>query len=731
MRWASTPTCLARVRRHSARAATRSTGRRLGRARRHACANAGFAASARRAPRRYSARATASARLMVVGEAPGAEEDRQGEPFVGRAGMLLNSMLRAAGFERGDVFIANVLKCRPPHNRDPSAEEAERCLPYLRRQIEFVAPAVILCVGRIAAQRLSAPRLSARRACAAECTTLDGVPVIVTYHPAYLLRSPGEKRKSWEDLKLALGVLADGTAREELTPPRPGACAPWRQARPAHRVAALERESYVFPWNDQIFADCLRVGYHCVASSTRRGRLGLRRALDGRRRGARAQHLHQRAFRRRGIGRRLLSRCSRMRATAACATPFWRCAAPIARDRALPVARLRVGRHAARLLPGAGRAARTHWSTGSSLARCRRSIRYNRAPSRCHDDSPNDEIARRRSFAIISHPDAGKTTLTEKLLLFGGAIQMAGTVKGRKAARHATSDWMRLEQQRGISVTSSVMQFPYHGRVVNLLDTPGPRGLLRGHLPHADRGRFRAHGHRLREGRRGAHDQADGSLPAARHADHDLHQQARPRRTRADRAARRNRACAADQLRAGYLADRHGPRAVAASITCCEDHIYVYDGGRSGRVGTNRAIEGLASDDGRARSSATVPRLSATRSSSIRGAMPAFDRRRLPRRPPDAGASSARRSRISASRNCCVAFVDSCAAAAAARRRPRAWSSRTKPALDRLRVQDPGQHGSRATATASRSCASARVATVAACGFITCGSARKSASRMR
>jgi peptide chain release factor 3 len=85
----------------------------------------------------------------------------------------------------------------------------------------------------------------------------------------------------------------------------------------------------------------------------------------------------------------------------------------------------------------------------------------------------NDEISRRRTFAIISHPDAGKTTLTEKLLLFGGAIQLAGTVKGRKAARHATSDWMRLEQQRGISVTSSVMQFPYEGRIVNLLDTPG------------------------------------------------------------------------------------------------------------------------------------------------------------------------------------------------------------------------------------------------------------------
>jgi peptide chain release factor 3 len=79
----------------------------------------------------------------------------------------------------------------------------------------------------------------------------------------------------------------------------------------------------------------------------------------------------------------------------------------------------------------------------------------------------------RRTFAIISHPDAGKTTLTEKLLLFGGAIQLAGTVKGRKASRHATSDWMALEQQRGISITTSVMQFPYNGKVVNLLDTPG------------------------------------------------------------------------------------------------------------------------------------------------------------------------------------------------------------------------------------------------------------------
>lgn len=151
------------------------------------------------------------ARLMVIGEAPGADEDRQGEPFVGRAGILLNSMLRAAGFERGEVYIANVLKCRPPQNRDPTDEEAGRCLPYLRRQIELVAPEAILCVGRIAAQRLldtDTPIGKLR----GRVHELDGRPVIVTYHPAYLLRSPGEKRKSWDDLKLALGVLAGGGA---------------------------------------------------------------------------------------------------------------------------------------------------------------------------------------------------------------------------------------------------------------------------------------------------------------------------------------------------------------------------------------------------------------------------------------------------------------------------------------------------------------------------------------
>jgi uracil-DNA glycosylase family 4 len=147
------------------------------------------------------------ARWLVVGEAPGADEDRQGEPFVGRAGQLLNSMLRAVGLGREQVYIANVLKCRPPGNRDPLPEEVRCCLPYLHRQIELIDPALILCVGRIAAQNLLGvdTPLGQLRGRAHELRPF-GKPVVVTYHPAYLLRSPGEKRKSWNDLKLAMEV---------------------------------------------------------------------------------------------------------------------------------------------------------------------------------------------------------------------------------------------------------------------------------------------------------------------------------------------------------------------------------------------------------------------------------------------------------------------------------------------------------------------------------------------
>jgi len=158
------------------------------------------------------------AEWMVIGEAPGAEEDRQGEPFVGRAGQLLNSMLKATGFPREQVFIANILKCRPPNNRDPRPEEAACCTPYLARQIALVKPRIIVCVGRIAAQNLLAVdtpigklRGKVHRWGAQQ------LPVVVTYHPAYLLRSPGEKRKAWKDLQLALQVYAESPTRKQAS----------------------------------------------------------------------------------------------------------------------------------------------------------------------------------------------------------------------------------------------------------------------------------------------------------------------------------------------------------------------------------------------------------------------------------------------------------------------------------------------------------------------------------
>ena len=144
--------------------------------------------------------------LMVIGEAPGADEDRQGEPFVGRAGQLLNAMLQAIGLEREAVYIANVLKCRPPDNWDPRPEESQQCEPFLKRQVALVRPRVLLAVGRIAAQNLlqtSDPvgRLRGRP------LSLDGVPLVVTYHPAYLLRSPEQKAKAWEDLQRVAELL--------------------------------------------------------------------------------------------------------------------------------------------------------------------------------------------------------------------------------------------------------------------------------------------------------------------------------------------------------------------------------------------------------------------------------------------------------------------------------------------------------------------------------------------
>ncbi len=147
--------------------------------------------------------------LMVIGEGPGAEEDARGEPFVGAAGKLLDEMLKSVGRTRSDnVYIANVVKCRPPGNRDPEADEVAACRPFLDRQIELLKPSLILALGKIAAQRLlgsNAPLGKLR-----ETPHVYGpgnTPVRVSYHPAYLLRAPADKRKSWEDLKQVHGAL--------------------------------------------------------------------------------------------------------------------------------------------------------------------------------------------------------------------------------------------------------------------------------------------------------------------------------------------------------------------------------------------------------------------------------------------------------------------------------------------------------------------------------------------
>ena len=140
------------------------------------------------------------ARVVFVGEGPGADEDRIGEPFVGRAGQLLNVMLPSIGLRREDVYIANIVKCRPPGNRDPQPDEAATCMPFLVRQIELIDPAVIVLLGRIAARYLlgtTAPISSYR----GRWTVWHGRDVLPTFHPAYLLRNPAAKRESWVDLK--------------------------------------------------------------------------------------------------------------------------------------------------------------------------------------------------------------------------------------------------------------------------------------------------------------------------------------------------------------------------------------------------------------------------------------------------------------------------------------------------------------------------------------------------
>lgn len=143
------------------------------------------------------------AEWMLVGEAPGAEEDRRGEPFVGRAGKLLDAMLATVGLERQQVYIANVLKCRPPNNRDPHGEEVQQCGAYLLRQIELVRPRLLIAMGRFAAQSLlNTTRPIGKLRGEVFEHAASGIPLIVTYHPAYLLRNPLDKRKAWQDLCL-------------------------------------------------------------------------------------------------------------------------------------------------------------------------------------------------------------------------------------------------------------------------------------------------------------------------------------------------------------------------------------------------------------------------------------------------------------------------------------------------------------------------------------------------
>lgn len=151
------------------------------------------------------------ARWMIIGEAPGAEEDIQGEPFVGRAGKLLNEMLFAVGLKREEVYIANIVKCRPPNNREPQPDEAAACARYLRTQIDLIQPKLIVCVGRIAATNLlgTYPTLGQYRGKLHHYAD-TGIPVVVTYHPAYLLRNPLDKRRAWQDLQFAASIYRPG-----------------------------------------------------------------------------------------------------------------------------------------------------------------------------------------------------------------------------------------------------------------------------------------------------------------------------------------------------------------------------------------------------------------------------------------------------------------------------------------------------------------------------------------
>lgn len=151
---------------------------------------------------------------MFVGEGPGEQEDIQGRPFVGRAGQLLDRMIAAMGLSRAEVYIANVVKCRPPQNRAPQPDEAEACWPFLRRQIELINPRIIVCLGAVAARRLLGPGASVSKS-RGRFFNVDERLVAVTFHPAALLRFPANKKLAWEDLKMVMKALEDGDLAAE------------------------------------------------------------------------------------------------------------------------------------------------------------------------------------------------------------------------------------------------------------------------------------------------------------------------------------------------------------------------------------------------------------------------------------------------------------------------------------------------------------------------------------
>src|SRR6202451_3066407 len=316
----------------------------------------------------------------------------------------------------------------------------------------------------------------------------------------------------------------------------------------------------------------------------------------------------------------------------------WRtCCWPLA----APAPRRRSSRHAPPTLPRSGSispwglcrsacgAATIRPSTAAKMRSCSSaaSIRIARLlPYHCQPfvmTTLEQQIARRRTFAIISHPDAGKTTLTEKLLLFGGAIAMAGTVKGRKAARHATSDWMRLEQQRGISVTSSVMQFPYREHVVNLLDTPGHEDFSEDTyrtLTAVDSALM------VIDCAKGVEERTIKLMEVCRLRD-------TPIMTFINKLDRDGRAPIEllDEIER-VLKIQTAPvtwpigmgRDLKGIYHLLEDRIYVYQAGERGRVGGNRVIEGLGSSAARELFGADAERLAAE-IELVRGATAAFD----------------------------------------------------------------------------------------------------------